>query len=322
MGRTFLALLTLAFLTRVASAADPKPGRADFSGEWALDEGSSVDKGTNTDTARESPRPQAVGRGGSGAAGMPGADTSSDIPFEAMVDADRINVRDDGTKLFVVYVSGRQRVLFLDGEERELDDGGGPAKVTAKRKGERGEQIVVSSKWPRVGALAETWELQSAPRRLTVTAKGKGRQSFSYKRVYGPAPEVPATDQSKQSTTSATTPPSSETKSDASASTPAISLPWGKVECSIKPPRGATGAELVRLAKISSGDASTRASASVKPARVTSVISSDVEVHEGCLVFPIDVRLEGRKGVQEVFIDAGDGKVLGSAFEATESATP
>ena len=52
------------------------------------------------------------------------------------------------------------------------------------------------------------------------------------------------------------------------------------------------------------------------PLNVLSVISSDVEVDEGCLVWPFDLRLHDKKGVQEVLVDAGDGKVLSSHFEA------
>jgi hypothetical protein len=64
------------------------------------------------------------------------------------------------------------------------------------------------------------------------------------------------------------------------------------------------------MAKLSSSDASARATASVAPKRVASVISSDPEVDGGCLVWPFDLRIEGEKGVLEVLIDAGDGKVL------------
>ncbi len=46
-------------------------------------------------------------------------------------------------------------------------------------------------------------------------------------------------------------------------------------------------------------------------------MSSDPEVNEGCLVWPLDLRIEGKSGVLEVLIDAGDGKVLSSTFEGS-----
>src|SRR5256885_1809503 len=95
MARTYVTLLSIALLMHPASAADPKPARADFSGAWALDERSSSDRGTNTNTEPEASKPQVGGRGGGGVT-LPGAGTSNDIPFEAMVDADRINVSDEG----------------------------------------------------------------------------------------------------------------------------------------------------------------------------------------------------------------------------------
>ncbi|HQR45411.1 MAG TPA: PepSY domain-containing protein, partial [Thermoanaerobaculia bacterium] len=80
--------------------------------------------------------------------------------------------------------------------------------------------------------------------------------------------------------------------------------------CSIRPPRGTAPAELRRMAKIALADATARATAAVAPKRVPGVSSSDPEVNDGCLVWPFDLRLDGEKGVLEVLIDAGDGKVL------------
>jgi hypothetical protein len=45
-------------------------------------------------------------------------------------------------------------------------------------------------------------------------------------------------------------------------------------------------------------------------------------VNGGCLVWPLDLRLEGKAGVQEVLIDAGDGKVLSSTFEPPDGPDP
>jgi uncharacterized membrane protein YkoI len=70
------------------------------------------------------------------------------------------------------------------------------------------------------------------------------------------------------------------------------------------------------MARIPAAEAERRAVASVGSQKVSSVISSDLEVDDGCLVWPFDLRLEGKAGVQEVLIDAGDGKVISSSFES------
>ena len=44
------------------------------------------------------------------------------------------------------------------------------------------------------------------------------------------------------------------------------------------------------------------------------VISSGAEVFDGCLVWPFTLRLPALGGVQEVFVDAGDGRVVKSDF--------
>jgi hypothetical protein len=56
------------------------------------------------------------------------------------------------------------------------------------------------------------------------------------------------------------------------------------------------------------------AAASVAPLRPEGVITSDAEVFDGCLVWPITLRLPALGGVQEVFVDAGDGRVVKSDF--------
>jgi len=88
-----------------------------------------------------------------------------------------------------------------------------------------------------------------------------------------------------------------------------------KPECSIRPARGTSQDDLRRLVKISSKDAEARAVASVAPDRVNSIMSSEVEVVNGCLAYPFDLRFANKGGVQEVMVDAGDGKILSSDYE-------
>lgn len=100
-----------------------------------------------------------------------------------------------------------------------------------------------------------------------------------------------------------------------------------KPDCSIRPARGTGQDELRRLAKISSKDAETRAVLSVAPNKVNAIMSSEVEVVNGCLAYPFDLRFANKGGVQEIMVDAGDGKILSSEYEppaagATGGSTP
>jgi uncharacterized protein (TIGR02246 family) len=94
-----------------------------------------------------------------------------------------------------------------------------------------------------------------------------------------------------------------------------------KPDCSIRPPRGASHEDLSRMAKVTSKDAEARAIASVAPERVTSVMSSGVEVVNGCLAWPLDLRFATKGGVQEVMVDAGDGRILSSEYEPPAGGT-
>lgn len=88
-----------------------------------------------------------------------------------------------------------------------------------------------------------------------------------------------------------------------------------KLDCSIHPPRNTDQAELRRLAKISAKDAEARAVLSVAPNKVNAVMSSEVGVVNGCLAYAYDLRFANKGGVEEVIVDAGDGKILSSEYE-------
>jgi len=88
-----------------------------------------------------------------------------------------------------------------------------------------------------------------------------------------------------------------------------------KPDCAIRPPRGTSPEALSRMARVSAKDAEARAVASVAPDTVTSIISSGVEVVNGCLAWPLDLRFANKGGVTEVVVDAGDGKILSSEYE-------
>jgi uncharacterized protein (TIGR02246 family) len=94
-----------------------------------------------------------------------------------------------------------------------------------------------------------------------------------------------------------------------------------KPECSIKAPRGASEADLRRLARVSVKDAEAKAVASVAPDRVNSIISGDVDVVDGCLAWTFLLRFANKGGVTEVVVDAGDGKILSSEYEPPKGGT-
>jgi hypothetical protein len=286
-----------------AESADEKAARADFSGTWALNEQLSEDPIDKLGKEGLASGGDTGGRpGGSGGAGGSGALA---VPWELLEDNRRFVLEDSGLRVRVTRAKGRQRVLFLDGEERELDDGDGPAKVTAKRKGARGEKILVSVKWSTGRERDETWEILSGPRRLAVTTKVKDRRSISVRRVYEPGSAEPE----EAASTSPPT-PAPTTAAAASPASPAAAAPAGMSQCSLRPPKGTSQDDLSRLARVSREDAVNRATAFVAPGRPTSVISSDVEVQEGCLVWSFILRFADKPGAREVVIDAGDGKVL------------
>lgn len=301
----------LAPLCALASALGASPSRAaevipraGFGGSWALA------RQTGDDPFKGAADKPPGGSEGQGRPGSLGSALDS-VPLEALVDARFLSIVDDGTVLRVTYSATRTRTFFGDGEERMLDDGDGPARVIAKRKGPSGERITVSTRWSSGRSLSETWELSTVPRRLTVTGKASGREPYRYVRVYEPAPDRPT----PTPTPTAAPVPATPTPEPGGAARPP-EPPAGMAACSIRPPRGSSQEELTRLARIRPVEAERRALASVAPLKVSSVVSSEVEVDEGCLVYLFDLRLPDKGGVQEVFVDAGDGKILASTFEA------
>ncbi len=303
-----LALLgSLAIAVRAADEVRPQ-GEKGLSGTWKL-------TATRDDVAAVKPpteswNPLGGGErpGGTGTLGTGGG---FDLPLEVMTDARRLGVTDDGTTVNVSYPSGRKRTFVTDGAKRRFDDGDGPADVTARRAG---ATITVTSEWFRGYRLRETWELREGPRRLVVTGKLRGRESQEYVRSYEPAPpgEVVATP-----APSAAGGPDAQASPEppaGGAAAPAPQLVDRMAECTIHPPRNAGASELSRLARVRQEDAAKTAVGSVAPAKPTDVISSDVESFEGCLAWPFTLRLPGKKGVQEIFVDAGDGKVVRSEF--------
>ena len=296
------------------AAEEPKAaGEAGFSGRWALSE-TKDNVVLSSKSGGWSILPG--GDEGSGSSGGRSTRGGFDLPLEVMTDARRLVIIDDGTTLHVAYPTGRKRNFVTDGGTRYIDDGDGPADVTVRRKG---TTITVASDWARGYKLRETWELRESPRRLVVTGKVKGRESQEYVRAYEPtAPGEPVVSvPAPGSSASPSAGVSGEVASPAVAGAAIEAAPPAVDrlgECTIHPPRNASPADLNRLARVSQEEAGKTAVASLAPLKPGDVISSDVDPYEGCLVWPFTLRLPSRKGVQEVFVDAGDGKVVWSEF--------
>ncbi|HEY1435555.1 MAG TPA: hypothetical protein VGG65_09285 [Thermoanaerobaculia bacterium] len=90
----------------------------------------------------------------------------------------------------------------------------------------------------------------------------------------------------------------------------------GTPACSLHPGKGATKAELEALAKVPEAEARKTALASLKDPSHATVRASELEAEHGCLVYSYDVQIAGLRGVQEIQVDAGDGKVLSSKPES------
>lgn len=98
------------------------------------------------------------------------------------------------------------------------------------------------------------------------------------------------------------------------AASPLVAAP--KMDCSIRPPKGTAKADLPAKAKVSQSDAQKAAMGAKGVPVGASVAEAELEVEHGCLVWSFDLKVPDKPGVQEVMIDAGNGKVLSSAYES------
>ena len=86
-----------------------------------------------------------------------------------------------------------------------------------------------------------------------------------------------------------------------------------KGTCSMKAEKTAKKADLLRMAKIDEAAAKKIAMDEVKGTKIT---KGGIETEDGCLVYSYHVAHSGDKGQTEVFIDAGNGKVLKTEKES------
>jgi hypothetical protein len=86
--------------------------------------------------------------------------------------------------------------------------------------------------------------------------------------------------------------------------------------CSIHPPKGASDAQLKGLAKVSQAQAEKIAVAKLRGDAAVTVASAELEAEHQCLIWSFDLQVAGKSGVQEVQVDAGDGRVLSVKHES------
>lgn len=109
---------------------------------------------------------------------------------------------------------------------------------------------------------------------------------------------------------------SSPKKTDTKASHAAGAV---KMDCT-HAPEGSKGDALAALAKVSREDAERAAKASLHAASVTTE-EAELEVERTCLVWSFDLQVAGKKGLEEVQVDAGTGKVIRKAHESARHET-
>ena len=105
------------------------------------------------------------------------------------------------------------------------------------------------------------------------------------------------------------------------AFTTAAAHPAKAVVCSIHPAKGTSDQALAKLAKVSKQTAQTAALHAVKIAATATVASAELEAENGCLIWSFDVKQKNMRGIQEVTVDAGTGKVLSSTHETPHDET-
>lgn len=91
-----------------------------------------------------------------------------------------------------------------------------------------------------------------------------------------------------------------------------------KDSCSVRPVKGTAKEQLRGLARVSEAKALTTAIAAMRTKADVRVKSSELEIEDGCLVWSFDLRIGTIPGVQEVLIDAGNGRMLSSQHESPE----
>ena len=88
-----------------------------------------------------------------------------------------------------------------------------------------------------------------------------------------------------------------------------------QLPCSIHPSKDAPASALPGLAKISHADAQKAALARIN-ASSKQVVDGELEIEQGCLIYSFVIRTSGKTGIEEIWVDAGTGKILSHKHES------
>ncbi len=96
-----------------------------------------------------------------------------------------------------------------------------------------------------------------------------------------------------------------------------VSASAAEKPCGIHPPKGTPDSALQGLAKVTLADAQKVALRGFADfAAAASISAGELESEGGCLIYSFDIRVEGAKGIEEVAVDAGTGKILSRRHES------
>lgn len=87
------------------------------------------------------------------------------------------------------------------------------------------------------------------------------------------------------------------------------------LECTAKVSSKLNDAQMKKLAKVNLPAAQATAIQSVGKANLDRVVSKELEVEDGCLLYSFDLRLRSKEGIDEVQVDAVSGKVISQKHE-------
>jgi len=96
-----------------------------------------------------------------------------------------------------------------------------------------------------------------------------------------------------------------------------LSVSAAALPCSIRPAPDTPASALPGLVTVSPADAQHAALARIK-APAPQVAHGALEIEHGCLVYSFDIRLAGKRGMEEILVDAGTGTIVSHTHESPQ----
>ena len=97
----------------------------------------------------------------------------------------------------------------------------------------------------------------------------------------------------------------------------AIPATAAEPQCSVHPPKGTPDSALPAMTKVDEA-AARKTALGAFAAGSAAIAESELEVERGCLVYSFDVRVRGKDGIEEIWVDAGSGQIGGRKHESAE----